>query len=251
MGIKKKPFALITGVAGGIGSALVRSFKESGYTIIGTDLVPSPNIKSIDYFFHINLENLIVNEAAAKVFYEEVSQVLNGAGLKVLINNAALQIIKPVRELTVHDFRHTLNTNTLAPFILIQNFLKDLEIGNGSVINISSIHAELTKPNFVAYATSKAGLSGLTKALAVELGSKIRVNAITPGAIITDMLKAGFENDPDGYVALEVMHPVGRIGLPSEVAELAVFLASKLAGNINGAIFEIDGGISKRLHDPN
>lgn len=251
MGINKKPFALITGVAGGIGSALVRAFKKAGYTIIGTDLVPSPDIENIDFFFHINLENLIENEAAAKVFYQEVSQVLNGAGLKVLINNAALQIIKPVGELTVIDFMRTLSTNTAAPFFLIQNFLNDLEQANGSVVNISSIHATLTKPNFVAYATSKAALLGLTKALAVELGARIRINAITPAAVATGMLKAGFENDPDGFVALEGMHPVGRIGEPSEVAELAVFLASEMTGFINGAIFEIDGGISKRLHDPN
>ena len=250
MEINKKPFALITGVAGGIGSALVRAFKEAGYTIIGTDLVPSPDIDNIDFFFHINLENLIENEAAAKVFYQEVSQVLNGAGLKVLINNAALQIIKPVSELTVIDLMRTLNTNTAAPFFLIQNFLSDLEQENGSVVNISSIHATLTKPNFVAYATSKAALSGLTRALAVELGPHVRINAIAPAAIATEMLKAGFENDKIGFEKLSQMHPVGRIGEPSEVADLAVFLSSDKAGFINGSIFETNGGIGSRLYDP-
>ena len=250
MDINYKPFALITGVAGGIGAALVRAFKDAGYIVIGTDLVQPPDVENIDFFFHINLENLIENEVEAKVFYHQISQVLNGSGLKVLINNAALQIIKPVNELTVIDLMRTLNTNTAAPFFLIQNFLEDLERESGSVINISSIHATLTKPNFVAYATSKAALSGLTRALSVELGHRVRINAIAPAAIATKMLKAGFENDKNGFEKLSKMHPVGKIGDPIEVADLAVFLSSGKAEFINGSIFDLNGGIGNRLYDP-
>lgn len=250
MEINNKPFALITGVAGGIGAALVRAFKDAGYIVIGTDLIQPPDIENIDFFFRINLENLIENEVDAKVFYHRISQVLNGSGLKVLINNAALQIIKPVNELTVIDLMRTLNTNTAAPFFLIQNFLKDLERENGSVINISSIHATLTKSNFVAYATSKAALSGLTRALSVELGHRVRINAIAPAAIATKMLKAGFENDKNGFEKLSKMHPVGKIGEPIEVADLAVFLSSGKAEFINGSIFDLNGGIGNRLYDP-
>jgi NAD(P)-dependent dehydrogenase (short-subunit alcohol dehydrogenase family) len=250
MEINNKPFALITGVAGGIGAALVRAFKEAGYIVIGTDLEPKTNIANIDFFFQINLEKLIEDEVASKLFYLQISKVLNGAGLKVLVNNAALQIIKPVSELTVIDIMRTLNTNTAAPFLLIQNFLTDLEQENGSVVNISSIHATLTKPNFVAYATSKAALSGLTRALSVELGHRVRINAIAPAAVATKMLKAGFENDKNGFEKLSKMHPVGRIGEPIEVADLAVFLSSEKAEFINGSIFELNGGIGNRLYDP-
>ena len=245
-----KPFALITGVSGGIGGALVKAFYEAGYQIIATDLVPPENVPNIDHFFQINLEQLIENEQEAQAFYKLIRSVLNGSGLKVLVKNAALQIIKPLSELTVRDLMRTLNTNAAAPFFLIQHFLAELEMVKGSVINISSIHAKLTKPNFVAYATSKAALSGLTKAMAVELGGKIRINAIAPAAIATAMLKAGFETNPDGFETLSKMHPVGRIGEPFEVADLAVFLASDKAGFINGGVYEIDGGIGSRLHDP-
>jgi NAD(P)-dependent dehydrogenase (short-subunit alcohol dehydrogenase family) len=245
-----KPFALITGVSGGIGSALVKTFHDAGYCIIATDIVPPLNIPEIDYFFQINLEKLIEDEDAAMLFYNKIHDLLNESGLKVLINNAALQIIKPMGDLTVKDLMRTFNTNAAAPFFLIQQFIKQLEFANGSVINISSIHAQLTKPNFVAYATSKAALCGLTKALAVEIGSKVRINAIAPAAIATSMLKAGFENNELGYKALQNMHPIGRIGEPFEVAELALFLASEKCRFVNGSIFEIDGGISSRLHDP-
>jgi len=245
-----KPYVLITGVSGGIGGALVQAFFEAGYRVIATDIVPPGNGQGIEYFFQINLESLIENENEAKEFYDRVQLILKQGGLKALVNNAALQIIKPIDELTVNDLMRTLNVNSAAPFFLIQNFLVNLIRANGSVINISSIHGELTKPNFVAYATSKAALSGLTRALAVELGARVRINGIAPAAIETKMLKSGFENKLEKFDELSRMHPVGRIGHPHEVANLAVFLASKSAGFINGSIFEIDGGISKRLHDP-
>ncbi len=245
-----KPFALITGVSGGIGGALVQAFHEAGYRIIATDLVPPVNVPNIDHFFQINLERLIENETEANAFYQEIRSVLKDEGLKVLVNNAALQIIKPLNELTVRDLMRTLNTNTAAPFFLIQHFIDDLERIEGSVINISSIHAKLTKPNFVAYATSKAALSGLTRAMAVEMGARIRINAIAPAAIATSMLKAGFEGKPELFKQLSEMHPTGRIGEPSEVASMAVFLASEKAKFINGAVFDLDGGIGSRLHDP-
>src|SRR3546814_11034334 len=84
------------------------------------------------------------------------------------------------------------------------------------VLNISSIHARLTKPNFIAYATSKAALSGMTRAMAVELGARVRVNAIEPVAIDTPMLRAGFEGNDAGYEQLRIFHPVKAIGSRSE-----------------------------------
>lgn len=246
----EKPFALITGVSGGIGGALVKAFHEAGYCIIATDLVPPVNVPHIDHYFQIDLEYLIEHEKEANEFYQTIKNVLDGNGLKVLVNNAALQVVKPLSELTVRELMRTMNTNAAAPFFLIQHFLPELEQVRGSVVNISSIHARLTKPNFVAYATSKSALTGLTKAMAVELGSRIRVNAIAPAAVATAMLKAGFDNNPEGFAALSGMHPVNRIGEPWEVASMAVFLASDQAQFMNGAVIELDGGISSRLHDP-
>ena len=94
------------------------------------------------------------------------------------MNNAAVQILAPADAITFDQWRETLDTNLLAPFLLTQALLPELERGRGSVVNVASIHANLTKPGFVAYATSKAALVGLTRSLAVDLGGRVRVNAV-------------------------------------------------------------------------
>jgi NAD(P)-dependent dehydrogenase (short-subunit alcohol dehydrogenase family) len=102
----------------------------------------------------------------------------------------------------------------------------------------------------VCYATSKAALVGLTRALAVDLGSRVRVNAINPAAVATPMLLDGFKGKEALYAALGGMHPLGRIAEPAEIAQVALFLASRKAAFITGAAFDVDGGILSRLHDP-
>ena len=138
----------------------------------------------------------------------------------------------------------------MAPFFLSQAFLSDLERNEGAIVNISSIHEKLTKPEFIAYATSKAALSGLTRTMAVDLGARIRVNAICPAAISTPMLKAGFEGRPDAFSELENAHPSGRIGAPEEVAKVAHWLVVDAPNFLTGSCLGLDGGISGRLHDP-
>jgi NAD(P)-dependent dehydrogenase (short-subunit alcohol dehydrogenase family) len=118
------------------------------------------------------------------------------------------------------------------------------------VINIASIHALLTKPRFSAYATSKSALIGLTRALAVELGGRVRVNAISPAAIATPMLESGFSEDPEGLNRLAAYHPSACIGVPDDVARAALCLAEVKGAFLNGAIVGVDGGIGARLHDP-
>jgi len=171
-------------------------------------------------------------------------------GLHVLVNNAAVQVLGGVEDLTISDWYRTLDINVLVPFALTKGLLAQLDSAGGCVINISSIHARLTKAGFVAYATSKAALSGMTRAMAVDLGSRVRVNAIEPAAIETPMLEAGFEGKPEQFVHLQASHPQGRIGTPEEVAALALSVASGELQFLHGACIGLDGGISGRLHDP-
>ncbi|NJL86666.1 MAG: SDR family oxidoreductase [Leptolyngbyaceae cyanobacterium SM1_1_3] len=180
----------------------------------------------------------------------QVRSHLNSNPLKVLINNAAIQVVKPVEQITPTYWHATLDVNLVAPFLLTQAFLGDLTITQGSIVNIASIHATLTKPEFVCYATSKAALVGLTRSLAVELGDRVRINAITPAAVATPMLLAGFEGKNKAFEELGQMHPIGRIATPQEVAQAALFLASDQASFITGAVLSLDGGIGSRLHDP-
>lgn len=242
--------ALITGAAGGIGHELCQAFVDAGYYVVGSD--QSGPREGMPNYSHVpvDLNHFCTDEKSRAAAITQLRKAIGSRKLAVVINNAALQILKPSERLSVEDWSRTLNVNLVAPFLLTQAFLPELEAEKGSVINISSIHAALTKPEFVAYATSKAALSGLTRSLAVDLGGRVRINAISPAAIATPMLKEGFAGREAELAQLGCMHPVGRIGEPSEVASLALFLASDEARFITGADYRLDGGMSGRLHDP-
>lgn len=241
---------VITGAAGGIGQALVRAFAEAGHAVIGTDMVDCTDGLPCEHFIACDLQRTVEDEAYAADVFTRIREALDGRPLTGLINNAAVQILGPVENLDRKAWRTTLDVNLLAPFLWAQALLPELEAAGGMVLNISSIHARLTKKNFVAYATSKAALSGMTRAMAVELGSRVRVNAIEPAAIETKMLKTGFEGKPELYRQLESCHPQLRIGQPEEVAGLALAIAEGSMNFLHGACIGLDGGIGNCLFDP-
>jgi len=228
----------------------VCAFARKGYRVIGLDRVPQPSAFVGTHYLQVDLERLVLDESCKAQWLDAIQECLGGAGLSVLVNNAAVQVLGGVDALTLADWHLTLNVNLLAPFVLTKGLLPQLEAAHGCVINISSIHARLTKAQFVAYATSKAALSGMTRAMSVDLGGPVRMNAIEPAAIATDMLKAGFEDKPEHLARLEACHPQGRIGTPDEVAALAVSMASGELRFLHGACVGLDGGISSRLFDP-
>lgn len=240
---------LITGATGGIGRALVSSFQSAGYCVVATDLCPPKADLKCEHYVQADLARFAQDEDYAKKIEFELRESLKGR-LDVLINNAAIQILGGADNLTRQEWNTTLDINLLAPFLMTQAFLKELEASKGCVINIGSIHARLTKKNFVAYATSKAALAGMTRALAVDLGPRVRINAIEPAAIETEMLKQGFDGKADLYSKLEQCHPQQRIGQPTEVARLALVLASEGMDFLHGSCLGLDGGISGRLYDP-
>ncbi len=246
-----KPWALITGANGGIGQALVTEFVKEGYYVIATDIAELGDSKSENIVnVQLDLERFVINESYAENFVAKVNNITKEVGITALINNAAVQILAPTNNLTRSNWNASFNVNLSAPFFMVQAFLSDLEKNKGAVVNISSIHATQTKKEFVAYATTKAGLSSLTRNLAIDLGSKVRVNAIEPAAVSTDMLMAGFEGKESKYKQLESFHPLGRVGSPKEIAKLAVFLCSKNSGFVQGACISASGGIQGRLSDP-
>lgn len=249
--MNKQRYALITGANGGIGRALCSAFNDDGYKVIALDRQQIPHSDLVyKKYIVLNLSDYIQNEKYAADKNLEITAVLPQHQLHCLVNNAAIQVLGGVSSLSRADWYTTLAVNLQAPFFLTQALLPQLENAKGSVVNISSIHAKLSKPNFVAYATSKAALSGMTKAMALDLGERVRVNAIEPAAIATDMLKAGFAGKAEQYQQLKDYHPSKTIGDPNEVARLAVFLASEQSHFINGSCIDISGGISSCLHDP-
>jgi len=251
MANRGKPWALITGANGGIGKALVSEFVQSGYNVIATDILETNDrnhegIVSIQ----LDLQKFVLDETYARVFANKIEKTTNSMGLSVLVNNAAVQILNNVKNITRTQWRTSFDVNLSAPFFMVQTFMSDLEKNSGSIVNISSIHATQTKKEFCAYATTKAGLSSLTRNLALDLGNKVRVNAIEPAAVATEMLKAGFDGKDKQYKQLEEFHPLARIAAPKEVAELALFLCSEKARFVHGACISASGGIQGCLLDP-
>ncbi|HEY4216042.1 MAG TPA: SDR family oxidoreductase [Gemmatimonadaceae bacterium] len=240
--------AVITGALGGLGTALCHAFVAVGYRVIGVDV--STGMSDDITLIQANIEQICYDDAYRNAVIAEIRHALGDAELTVLVNNAAVQIVGSVETLTGADFQRTLSTNVTGAFLLVQGLLGSLESAAGSVVNVGSIHAVLTKPGFLCYATSKAALTGLTRGLALDLAGRVRINAIQPAAVATQMLLDGFAGRPSELAALGAMHPIGRIATPDEVARVAVFLASDAASFMTGATLSVDGGIGVRLHDP-
>eukprot|EP00127_Corallochytrium_limacisporum_P005998 Clim_evm75s215 gene=Clim_evmTU75s215 len=249
----EKKFCVVTGALGGIGRSVCKVLKESGYVVIGIDRMASklkPEDVPADHIFTVDIIDFHRNQDNVKDFLKKAREITGGK-LHLLVNNAATQIVKSVPEYTPEDWDATLQTNLTAPFFIAQAFLDDLKAVEGSVVNVASIHANLTKPGFIAYATSKGGMVSLTRSMAIELGAYgVRVNAVLPAAIDTPMLAAGFEGNAEGYQQLKDLHPVKRVGMPEEIGYFIKFLAGPEAGFITGSALQIDGGIGGRLHDP-
>jgi NAD(P)-dependent dehydrogenase (short-subunit alcohol dehydrogenase family) len=245
-----KRAVVITGAAGGVGRGIVAEFRAAGWRTFGVDRPGSaPSGADVDVPF--DLRAVATSEADGDRFIQALRAELGQDRVECLVNNAAVQRLGDTEAATLDDVRETLDVNVIVPLRLTQLLLGDLEPAQGSVINISSVHAVATKPGFVAYATSKAALSGMSRAMAIDLGGRVRVNAIELAATETPMLSAGFEGRAEDFRRLAGCHPIGRIAAPGEVGRVAVLLASpELTGFITGCCLRMDGGVTARLHDP-
>lgn len=240
---------LVTGAAGGIGCALVEAYAEAGWRVIATDLRDVPS-SSAQTFIPADLEEIASDDTALETFGYAVRGALHGSPLRALVNNAALQLLGSVSTVSLTDWERTLRLNVTAPFRLAQALLPELQSANGSIINVGSVHAQATKREFLAYATSKAALHGLTRAMAVDLGSNPRVLCVAPAAVGTQMLHDGFADRPEALADLAAAHPVGRIAAPAEIARSIVSLSQEPFLFATGSTVWLDGGVLSRLHDP-
>ena len=240
---------LITGSEGGIGIALVKAFTDAGYQVIGLDTAEQSK-SSLQGYVQADLSRFAGDPGFRRAVCDKIRSALRGAPLAALVNNAATQILGKFESLSDEDWQSTLNTNVLAPMFLIRELLAELSESRGTVVNIASVHATLTKPGFSAYATSKTALLGLTRALAVEVGDRIQVTAICPAAIATPMLMAGFSGRGGDYKQLKEFHPCKDVGQPEDVARLAVSMVEGATPFYNGMVINLDGGVGSRLHDP-
>ncbi|MCF8709624.1 SDR family NAD(P)-dependent oxidoreductase [Rhizorhapis sp. SPR117] len=240
---------LVTGAGGGIGTALTEAYRAAGWRVIATDQ-PDAQVSAAHVFLPANLEAIAMDDGARDIFCDAIRKALGGATLCALVNNAALQILGSLHAISLTDWERTLRVNITAPFRLAQGLLAELRTANGVVINIGSVHAQATKREFISYATSKAAIHGLTRAMAVDLGETPRVLCVAPAAVDTPMLRAGFEGQPSALAALAAAHPAGRIATAAEIARAVVVLSQEPFLYATGSTIWLDGGILSRLYDP-
>lgn len=250
MSLKDK-VAIITGAARGIGYACAERFLADGAKVVLADIDEKGGEKAAAKLSEGTGEAIF---AACDVgdgldVRNLVAETLDHFGsIDVLINNAATLDSAPFLELEEEDFDAVLKSNLRGPFLLGQavarQMVRQVEEGKapGSIINMSSVNAVFALPDHVAYTVAKGGLAQLTKAMALALANKgIRVNAIGPGSILTEMLE---QVASDKAIVNRILSrtPMGRFGEPSEIAAIAAFLASDDASYITGITIYADGG---------
>lgn len=241
--------ALVTGVLGGIGRATATALAEAGWRVFGVDRSEGASPPGVERIWRANLAS---PEATARVF-AELGEFVDGR-LDALVNNAAVQVAKPLVATTVAEWDEVMDANLRAVFLTIQRAHEFLVAARGAIVNVSSVHAIATSANIAAYAASKGGVLALTRALAVELApAGIRVNALLPGAVDTAMLRTGITRGgaitaEAGIDALAARTVLGRIGMPDEIARGILFLLdSKQSSFMTGQALIMDGGATCRL----
>lgn len=244
-----KKIVVITGASSGIGRATARQFVESGARVIAvgrneneldelrreagesaesvnTYSADLSDTRQIDRFFDYAIEN-----------FNQIDVLVNAAGI---LKNGS------VENTSLTDWDETMNINLRTVFYMMQKCVPLLEKTGGNIVNVSSVTGLRAFPGVLSYCVSKAAIDQLTRCAALELAPKrIRVNAVNPGVVVTNIHKRGGMEREKYEQFLEhskTTHPLGRVGQPSEIAELIYFLASDKADWITGATYEIDGG---------
>lgn len=245
-----KDAVIVTGAAGDIGQALCHEFSNENFFVIAVDRHKILD-EWTDYQVVVDLKDLVDNPSKMDELYREIFSILEGQNLRLrtLVSNTAIQIVNPFDNITLSKFQSSLSVNLTAPFLLSRAFIHDLEQAEGNIVNISSIHTKLTKPGFISYATSKSALQGLSRAMAVDLGSRVRINCIQPAAIRTRMLEGGFKDNSEKPSKLNEYHPMGRIGESDDIAKAAFWLSSDDSSFVTSSTINLDSGIGSRLHD--
>ncbi len=243
---------LITGAAGGIGRAAVHLFAQKGWRVVGVD--------KAEFGAEFPAHGLFIRADISHP--EEISAIFQKTqayadSLDALVNNAALQVAKPLIETSVEEWDAVMHANLRSVFLGVKLAYPLLKArGGGAVVNVSSVHAIQTSANIAAYAASKGGLLALTRAMAIEFApDNIRVNAILPGAVDTPMLRAGLGRGHVGHgdmqerldnLARKTVN--GRVGQPQEIAHAVYFLAdSEQSSFMTGQALVVDGGATARL----
>jgi NAD(P)-dependent dehydrogenase (short-subunit alcohol dehydrogenase family) len=245
-----KKNVLITGALGGIGNATSKIFKENGWYVIGVDRIYDGQNQFIDLFIN---EDISKSDSVDHIF-EKVCAHCDR--INALVNNAGFQVAKSIIETSDEEWDEVFDSNIKSVFRAIKHAYPLLVKGQGSIVNISSVHAFATSKNISAYAASKGAMLAFTRSLALEFAEEgIRANAVIPGAVRTNMLISGLSRGHLGGERVDVLvdklglrHPINRVGEPDEIGKLIYFLAdNNQSAFITGQSFVADGGALAQL----
>jgi NAD(P)-dependent dehydrogenase (short-subunit alcohol dehydrogenase family) len=234
----EREIALVTGAAGGIGSAVCRRFLSEGARVIGVDAVSA---QSGDLNVICDLSNDGDVEAMTS---EVIAQIGHPT---IVVHCAAKGVMGSVLDTSMADYSALHDLNTLGAVRLLKAFTPAMQrVQQGSFVFVSSINAKYATPGQGAYASTKAALDSIVQTAALELApDRIRVNSVRPASVDTPLLASGLArlSDPDQARAANILrHPLGRLGTAEDVANLILFLASNEASWITGVTYRIDGG---------
>jgi glucose 1-dehydrogenase len=255
-GLKGKN-VLVTGGTSGIGQAIAVRFAEYGANVAINYLTTPEEAEGTEEMVHACMKQVREQQVKDVLVKGDVSkeddvigmvgQTVDELGsIDILVNNAGIQISRPSHELSQADFEKVLGVNLRGAFLCARESIKRfLGAGRGGVIvNVSSVHQDIPKPDYLGYSVSKGGMRNLTRTLALEYaGSNIRVNGIGPGATITPINRA-WVDDPEKAKLVTSHIPLGRAGTADEMAGVTCFLASDDAAYITGQTIFIDGGLT-------
>jgi 3-oxoacyl-[acyl-carrier protein] reductase len=235
--------ALVTGAGAGIGRATAMRLSAEGAAVVAGDRTGYEQVAETVRAAGgraLGVELDVTSAAAARAAVE--AAIAQFGDLHILVNNAGIGQRGLLEELSEADWDRMLAVNLKGPFLCSQAAARHLERG-GAIVNVASLAGRSSSPlQGCHYSASKAGVLGLTRHLARELGARgIRVNAVCPGPILTDLLTRGASSEQIDALTAQV--PVGRPGTPEDIAGVIAFLASDDAGYINGASLDANGGI--------
>jgi len=249
--------ALITGGSSGIGRAAAIALARRGATIAVAARRRDRLDETIAAVGRAALEAGGAKAAPARAIAADLSKEKDRAacvaeaaaalgGLDILVNAAGILEGGTIESTSLKDWDRTMEINVRALFDLTRHALPHLAATKGTIVNLSSVAGLRAYPGVLSYCVSKAAVDQLTKCLALELAPKgIRVNAVNPGVVVTELHRAGGMSEADYAAFLErckATHPLGRVGTPEEVAEAVAFLVSPSSGWITGVTFSVDGG---------
>jgi len=236
--------ALVTGASRGIGAAIAQELGQQGFLVIGTatsDEGAARICQALGGFAGSRGVNLNVNDVqAVEALIDSITK--EHGGLQVLVNNAGITRDMLAMRLKDDDWDAVMDTNLKAVFRVSRAVIRPMmKQRYGRIINITSVVGASGNPGQANYAAAKAGVAGMTRALARELGSRnITVNCVAPGFIATDMTAA---LPPEQQTALLSQIPLGHLGKPADVAHAVAFLASARAGYVTGQELHVNGGM--------